>query len=246
MNFSGFGKGNARAVLIDGTEVPVEMRRNARARRMILRLDKTSSAVTVTLPEQCSEAQGLRFARDHAGWIAKRLEERPAAVPFANGVAIPVRGEQHVITHRPETRGTVWIEDGAGEARRLCVAGDTAYLPRRVKDWLKREARGEIKARCAHYADAMGLAYRRVDIRDQTSRWGSCSSSGILSFSWRLILAPVHVLDYVAAHEVAHLQEMNHGPKFWALVEAALPTMKQSRQWLKRHGSGLHLYGAGR
>ncbi len=234
-----------KTITVDGTTLPVKMRRNARARRLIMRLNKAATEVTVTLPPGAGEADALRFAHEHAGWIAKRLTERPASVPFAPGALVPVRDERHVITHRPGARGTVWMEESEAGPPLLCVAGDEAHLARRTRDWLKREARSELRARCAYYGQTMGLTYKRVDLRDQTTRWGSCSSSGVLSFSWRLILAPVHVLDYVAAHEVAHLQEMNHGPRFWKLVEDALPTMNRSRQWLKKNGTNLHVYGAG-
>ncbi len=233
-----------KTVSIDGVVLPVKMRRNARARRLIMRLNKAATEVTLTLPPAISEAAGLQFAQEHADWIRKRLNERPAIVPFIDGAEIPVRGEPHVIAHRPGMRGTVWVEEGEADAPLLCVAGDGAHLARRTREWLKREARSDLKTRCAHYAQAMGLSYSRVDLRDQTTRWGSCSSSGVLSFSWRLVLAPAHVLDYVAAHEVAHLKEMNHSPRFWKLVEDALPTMNRSRKWLKTHGTNLHIYGA--
>lgn len=230
-------------VMIDGEEVPVTLRRNAKAKRIILRLNKTSDGITLTLPKRASEAEALRFAVSQEDWIAERLSARPKPVPFSDGAVIPLRGEKHRIEHLADRRGTVWIEDVAPDLPRLCVAGDEAHLERRIRDWLKRQARADLKERCAHYADVMGLKYKRVDLRDQTSRWGSCSSSGVLSFSWRLILAPAHVLDYVAAHEVAHLKEMNHSKRFWALVEDALPTMNVSRKWLKTHGAGLHVYG---
>lgn len=234
----------AKFITIDGVTLPVKMRRNARARRLIMRLNKAATEVTLTLPPGISEAAALQFATEHSDWVRKRLNERPAIVPFADGEEIPVRGEPHVIAHRPGVRGTVWIEEGEADEPLLCVAGDDAHLARRTREWLKREARSDLKSRCAHYAGVMGLSYTRVDLRDQTTRWGSCSSSGVLSFSWRLVLAPPHVLDYVAAHEVAHLREMNHSPRFWKLVEDALPTMNRSRKWLKAHGTNLHIYGA--
>lgn len=229
---------------VAGTVLKVSFRRNAKARRLILRFDKSGDGLVVTLPPGTQERDGLAFAAKQAGWIARRLEKRPEPVPFTDGATVPVRGARHEIRHRPDRRGTVWVEgDGTG-APLICVAGEDAHLARRVRDWLKREARTELRARSAYYAQVMGLTYKRVDIRDQTSRWGSCSSSGVLSYSWRLILAPVHVLDYVAAHEVAHLKEMNHSARFWTLVEDALPTMQRSRKWLKEHGAGLHRYGA--
>lgn len=232
-----------QTLVINGREVPVAIRRNARARRLILRLNKTADGVIVTVPESAAEADAVRFARTQAGWIEKRLASRPNIVAFEDGAIIPLRGVRHRISHCPGRRGTVWTEPQVDAPAVLYVAGDQEHLARRLRDWLKRQARAELKDRCAHYADVMGLSFRRVDLRDQTSRWGSCSSSAVLSFSWRLILAPPHVLDYVAAHEVAHLKEMNHSPRFWCLVEEAFPKMKESRRWLKQHGAGLHFYG---
>jgi len=228
---------------VGGRAVPVTMKHHATAKRFILRFNKTRDGLIVTVPPGAREREAFLFAQRQHDWISARLESRPALVPFEHGAVIPVRGVHHLIAHCPARRGTAWTEDGDGDLPRLCVAGEETHLSRRVADWLKREARGELRTRCADYADKMGLKYSRVALRDQSSRWGSCSSSGTLSFSWRLILAPLHVLDYVAAHEVAHLKEMNHSPRFWKLVEDAMPEMERSRAWLREHGPGLHLYG---
>ena len=117
-------------------------------------------------------------------------------------------------------------------------------MPRRLLDWLKRQAQADLRLRVDIHAKRLGLAPKRISVRDQTTRWGSCSSTGALSFSWRLILAPPFVLDYLAAHEVAHLEEMNHGPQFWALVARTMPRHDEARDWLHTHGSNLHAYGA--
>jgi len=127
---------------------------------------------------------------------------------------------------------------------RLCVAGAYDHAARRLVDWLKVEARKDITHRVNHHAAALGLAPRRISVRDQATRWGSCSSTGNLSFSWRLIFAPAFVLDYVAAHEVAHLRELNHGPRFWRLVRDLMPEMHKARAWLKQNGAELHRYHA--
>jgi len=116
-------------------------------------------------------------------------------------------------------------------------------LKRRLADWLKREARRDLTLASERYAQAMAVSFHRLAIRDQASRWGSCSSDGSLSYSWRLILAPSFVLDYVAAHEVAHLKHMNHGVRFWRLVLTHCPMAPQARLWLRRHGVTLHRFG---
>ncbi len=127
---------------------------------------------------------------------------------------------------------------------RLCVSGSPSHASRRFTDWLKGEARKDLAARVRVHAQTLNCAPKRISIRDQSTRWGSCSTTGTLSFSWRLIFAPPFVLDYVAAHEVAHLREMNHGPRFWRLVRDAIPDMQRARSWLKMHGAELHRFGA--
>ena len=126
---------------------------------------------------------------------------------------------------------------------RICVAGDAPHVSRRAGDFLKREAKRDLEAACRRYAEAAGVKIKRITVRDQSSRWGSCSTTGVLSFSWRLILAPPFVLDYLAAHEVAHLVEMNHSRRFWRLVERLCPGMQRAKAWLDAHGTDLHRYG---
>lgn len=126
----------------------------------------------------------------------------------------------------------------------LVVRGREEHIGRRLQDWLKRQARADLSTASAHYAKQLGLKFRRLHIRDQATRWGSCTSNGTLSFSWRLVLAPPAILNYVAAHEIAHLEEMNHSAAFWALVEKIYPNMEEARQWLNQHGAELHRYGS--
>jgi predicted metal-dependent hydrolase len=163
-------------------------------------------------------------------------------MPFAPGATIPLRGEPHRIVHRHGMRGTVWTEI-EGDERLLCVAGELPHLARRVGDFLKREARCDLEAAGRKYCAELGVTARRVTVRDQASRWGSCSTGGMLSFSWRLIFAPPYVLDYLAAHEVAHLVEMNHSPRFWRLVGRICPDVQRAKAWLDAHGTDLHRYG---
>ncbi len=139
-------------------------------------------------------------------------------------------------------RGLVRLE-GEDGATILSVAGEPSFLSRRVMDWLKREARRDLQAAVARHTEALGRKHTGLRVGDARSRWGSCTAAGVLTFSWRLVLAPSHVLDYLAAHEVAHLAEMNHGPDFWALVDRLDPRHRAARAWLKQHGAGLHAVG---
>ncbi len=235
-----------RNLEIDGIHVPVILRRNAQARRFILKISVKKREVIITMPSDGSETEAMDFAVSQAHWIKSRIEAQPEIIAFASGVEIPLRNTLHTIDHRPNQRGGVWAHLETDEGLSLpliCVAGDERHLARRVRDWLKKQARHDLSLSVGLHSQHLGLRAKRLTIRDQTTRWGSCSSSGGLSFSWRLIMAPPYVLDYVAAHEVAHLEEMNHGPGFWKLVEQCIPDYKQAQKWLKSNGAKLHIYG---
>jgi len=226
----------------DGAVYRVEVRRHTRARRYTLRVQMASRTVVLTVPPRGSLKEARTFAQRNGGWIAARLNRLPHAMPFADGARVPVRGVMHRIVHRRGTRGTVWTEIG-DDGPLLCVAGDAAHLARRVRDYLKREAKRDVDAASRHYAAALGVTIKRVTVRDQVSRWGSCTGEGVLSYSWRLVLSPPHVLDYLAAHEVAHLIEMNHSRRFWRLVARICPEWQLAKNWLTAHGNALHRYG---
>ncbi|GLK85220.1 M48 family metallopeptidase [Ancylobacter defluvii] len=229
---------------VDGREVVVTLRRDARARRYTLRVRAASRDVVLTMPARGSLKEATAFAERHTGWIAVRLAQLPVIVAFAPGAVVPLRGVPHRIAHRPGARGTVWAETDAEGQALLCVAGEAAHVARRVADFLKREARRDLTEASRRHALALGVTISRITLRDTASRWGSCSSTGGLSYSWRLILAPPEVLDYLAAHEVAHRREMNHGPRFWATVDRLFPRRHEAEAWLKRRGAELHRFGA--
>ncbi|MBL8893340.1 MAG: M48 family metallopeptidase [Rhizobiales bacterium] len=227
-------------IAIDGRQIEVKFKRHNRARRLIVRLDRKGGAVTVTVPPRASRKEALAFVDKSRAWIAARLARQPQAVAFAPGVEIMLRGTLHVITHEPDRRGLVRI---AADPDRIIVPGDVAHLKRRLTDWLKREAKRDLLEASDHHARAIGVTFSKLSVRDQASRWGSCTADGSLSYSWRLVLAPSHVLDYVAVHEVAHLKHMNHGMRFWRLVLAHCPHAGEARSWLRHHGASLHRYG---
>jgi predicted metal-dependent hydrolase len=222
---------------------PVRLRRHRQARRYTLRIDGAVREVVLTMPLRGSLKEARAFAQKHGGWIAARLKRLPTAAPFVPGAVVPVRGVAHRIAHRNGARGTAWTEvDDSGSAL-LCVAGELPHLARRVGAFLKREAQRDLAAASRRHAATLGVAIKRIAVRDQSSRWGSCSNSGVLSYSWRLILAPPFVLDYLAAHEVAHLVELNHSPRFWRLVRQLTADAAPAKAWLDVHGAELHRYG---
>jgi len=218
---------------------PVSIRVNPRARRLLLRIDAASRQVELVLPRGVPAEHGLKFLAAQRGWIAARLLALPVPVPFAEGAIVPVFGVPHRI-RREEDPAAPPVAILGGEIR---VRGDPAHLARRVKDHLVRLAREDLTRRARLCAARIGRPLARVGVRDTKSRWGSCSAKGAISFSWRLVLMPEAVVDYVVAHEVAHLAEMNHGPRFWRLVQSLNPDCAMPRAWLKRHRSRLFSYG---
>lgn len=223
---------------LDGRSLPVRIRRSGRAERLSLRLAVGGDGVVLVLPPGVAVADGLRFAQSRHDWLRRRLAALPPRVPFADGAVVPILGVGHRLRHSPEARRGVWIEGGE-----LNVSGGAEHLPRRVADWLRAQALREAAARAHAAAGRLERQPRRITVRDTTSRWASCTVAGDLAFSWRLVMAPDHVFDYVVAHEVAHLAEMNHGPVFWRLVADLAADLAAARDWLRRHGSSLHRYG---
>jgi len=233
----------SRLLVKHGSQIySIRLRRHRRARRYTLRIHPSDREAILTMPPRGTLAEAKDFAQRHGGWIAARLGRLPKAAPFQPGTIVPVRGIAHRIVHRAGMRGTVWAETRESGERILCVAGEPEHIDRRVHDHLKREARCDLQKAAQAYAQALGVKVKRLSIRDQSSRWGSCTSAGSLSFSWRLILAPGFVLDYVVAHEVAHLREMNHGARFWRLVGEMIADVDKPQLWLNQHGSALHRY----
>jgi predicted metal-dependent hydrolase len=225
------------AALDLGTSVSIRV--SPRARRIGLRVDAAERKVELVLPRGVPASHGLRFLAAKRRWVAARLEALPRPVPFAEGAIVPVLGVPHRITREIDAVAPpVAIADGE-----IRVRGDPMHLPRRVRDFLVGAARVELTRRARHLAARIGCDVARVNVRDTKSRWGSCSGRGNLSFSWRLVFAPELVIHYVVAHEVAHLAEMNHGPRFWRLVESLAPDSAMPRDWLKRHRSRLFSYG---
>lgn len=217
--------------------IAIGVRRSAQARRLSLRISRTDGAVVLTLPHGTPLAEGMAFAADREGWLRRHLADIRADLPVPKrlgyGMTIPLRGVP--VTLVP------------GPVRRPVAEGGTLVLPRgeagigaRVQAYLKATARDALAAAADRHAARLGRGYGRLTLRDTRGRWGSCSSRGDLMFSWRLIMAPDPVLDYVAAHEVAHLVEMNHAPAFWTVVARLCPGYEAPRGWLRTHGSSLH------
>jgi predicted metal-dependent hydrolase len=222
---------------------PVVIRRSSQARRYTLRVKTATREAVLTMPQRGSMATARDFAARHGGWLAARFQKLPEMVDFAIGAMVPLRGTPHRIAHRPGGRGGAWIETGADGVPVIAAAGEASFIARRIRDFLKREARKDIDEAARRHAARLGVSIRRISIKDTVSRWGSCAADGSLSFSWRMILAPPFVLDYLAAHEVAHRVEMNHSTRYWRVVASIFPDYERAEAWLKRHGADLHRWG---
>lgn len=229
----------------DGTKFRVALKRVASARRYTLRVRSATRDIVLTMPVKASLRQAQEFAQNHAEWLAERLARLPQQLLFAPGAKIPLRGVPHVLRHCPEEagrRGPVWLDVMDG-AETICAGGDPAHFERRIADFLRREARRDLETAVRRHAATIGRAPIALSLRDTSSRWGSCSAKGALNFSWRLILAPPFVLDYLAAHETAHLRHHDHSDKFWALTKSLCPETDRAEAWLKTQGVQLHRYG---
>ncbi|MCE3233269.1 MAG: putative metal-dependent hydrolase [Rickettsiaceae bacterium] len=221
----------------DAKRVEVLTRVSTRARRITVRVS-AQSGVELVIPKRVSLKKAMDFLYSKEDWILHKKSLTPEAVPFKDGAEIPIQGKIYTIRHSGELRGITHIE-----GRELIVSGPKNSIERKVQTFLEEMAKKKITARANIEAEKLGVQYSRITIRDTTTRWGSCSASRALSFSWRLIMAPKEVLDYVAAHEIAHIREMNHSKKFWNIVAKLYPNYNKARQWLRDQGSTLYVYG---
>lgn len=224
---------------IDGRAVELNVRLNTRARRVIVKVHPTTGEVMVIAPSKTALDRAVEFAHSEADWIARQLAQVPSRVALIPGARLPFRGLEHIVVKRED--GPVAVD---AERPVIYVSGRQEHAPRRIVDFLKKQAKKDLETAAFEFAARLGLKPRRITVRDTASRWGSCSSTRSLSFSWRLILAPPFVLNYVVAHEVAHLKEMNHGVNFWKIVKELVGDVRRPQAWLRQHGPALHRYAA--
>lgn len=230
-----------RTLHVEGVDVRVK--RSARTHRLILRFSHSRNEIVLTVPDGLDLKAADGFLARNAGWIRERVSSRPEQTGFSPGALIPLRGIPHRIEHRSLKPGvTVDVKDERGEPI-IAVYGTASGVARRVRAFLVAEAQRDFRQAVGRHAAALGAKVRSIRIKDTTSRWGSCTSGGALSFSWRLIMAPAFVLDYLAAHEVAHLREMNHSHRFWKVARELCPRLDEAESWLDRNGKTLHHYG---
>jgi len=234
--------GRTEIETIDGRRVPVKLIVNTRARHVSVRIDPTRREAVATAPSKRHLKHAAQFAAERAGWIAQELARLPRGISLRPGAFVTFRGVDHELASE-RGRGGARIEQAALFPRIVVPAPDPALFEARLLRFFKDRAREELIDRVAHHAVTLGVRPERIQVKELRSRWGSCSSEGVLSFSWRVILAPPFVLDYLAAHETAHLREMNHSRRFWAQVRRCTPDYERGRDWLHEHGGALHAVG---
>ena len=223
-----------------GSPFTVRFRTNERAKRLILRLDPKSGEAVVTAPREKDFSAAKKFVKSRVSWLEAQSARQPDITALEPGTLLPFQGVPHTLKNGTDSTRTALLP---GAPPILNSPGAEVTFEDRIVRFLRLEARRALTEAVDRHAAKLGAQPGKITIRDTRSRWGSCSSKGHLNFSWRLILAPPEILDYVAAHEVAHLIEMNHSNAFWAQVEKAYGNHKPARSWLKRHGGQLHAFG---
>lgn len=227
---------------LTGRKAVVYLLVNARAKRISLRIDLVKQVAFATAPHKRDLPRAAAFAQSRGQWVLDKLTKIPQALPFTPGAMVPVRDMPHQLVHAPHLTGLPrWI----GDEPVIVVPGPLASFSGRIQRALQSAALGDIRKAAARYSTAVGRQAGPIRVKEMKSRWGSCASDGTMSFSWRLIFAPSRVLEYVAAHECAHLIEMNHGPKFWALVDRIYGEPGAERDYLVKEGPRLMRYGRG-
>jgi predicted metal-dependent hydrolase len=224
--------------LPDGRTLPIVVRSSERAARLALRVHPARFAVEIVLPHGTSAKSALRFFESRCGWVIARAAKLPSPVPFEEGAIVPILDHPHRIVRAAPGSPVFRIGQGTIE-----VSGAPEHLARRTQRGLRDTARSILADKTRVLARGLVRQPARISVGDASSRWGSCARSGNIKYSWRLLMAPVSVLDYVVAHEVAHLVELNHSAQFWRLVAELHPEYQRDRSWLMRHGGELHRYG---
>ncbi|MFC7292442.1 M48 family metallopeptidase [Hirschia litorea] len=225
-----------------GQTIEIRLEINPRARRISLKIDSKKREAVAIAPHRKFKKAALDFAQERIDWIRSRLDELPAQQLLTIGSSTPLRGELHLIQTAQQGR-SVYIDD-ASKPFKIMVPGKADLAPAKVIGFYKAAARADLMRHVNKHAKILNVQPASISIKDTKTRWGSCSSKNNLNFSWRLICAPTFVLDYVAAHECAHLLEMNHSPRFWSHVARCIPDVRPAKNWLNANGRSLHAIGS--
>lgn len=217
--------------------IDIKVIRSPRIGKLILRIDSKERLPVLSVPHFCSQRRAVKFVNENMDWILQSLAKLPEIKKFSDGETISLFGQNITISHRPQEKGGVWIENDL-----LCVSGDSQFLHRRIRDYIRRRAKDEFYMRSKKLAEQIGCTLNGVVIKDTKSRWGSCSSLNNINYSWRIALAPNFVIDYLMAHEVSHLLHQDHSESFWKCVAKLCPEWSKGNSWLRRNGKTLYAY----
>jgi hypothetical protein len=224
---------------IEGKSLPLVVRESSKARRITLRIrPETGGEIILTLPFSYSRKQVLKFIESSKPWLAKQVAKSLPRIPFEEGMTLPIFGKHYELRHKSSTSFRSWWGDD-----HLLIHAPIEKFDHFVQKSLHQAAKQFFSERTNTYANQISKSVNRITLKDTRSRWGSCTVDGNISYSWRLIFAPEQVADYICAHEVAHLVELNHSAKFWKIVEEFCPDYKDLRHWLRQHGKTLFQYG---
>jgi len=224
-------------VTIGNRTIPLVIRKSVLAKRISLRMSAAKNSVVLTLPRRSSLATGIQFLNSKSAWVLANTEEN-SVITITDGTTLPILGKPYTIK-RMDGRGISHLNP---ETSQLIVYCLPEFVSRRVKDFLKKLLCEECTKIGREFAHTLGKRITKVVTSKASSRWGTCNANGVLSFNWLLVFAPKAILEYVIAHETAHLKEMNHSPKFWMVVEKLYPDTTLARKWLKNNGHMLHKY----
>lgn len=218
-------------------DFPLQINAAWKNRRLTLRIDSKSRKVVLSMPKICPLGKARQFIQNHLDWIEEHLTQLPPLKDFSDGDKILILGQEILLKHVPDSLRATHLQNGI-----LHVGGDQAFFHRRVKDYIKREAKKDFARRSQILAQKLGCKLENVVLKDTKSRWGSCSGLNNINYNWRIALAPECVIDYLMAHEVAHLKHRDHSPAFWRCVKTLYAGASIGRNWLKTHGSELYMY----
>lgn len=236
-----------RTVRIQGREIPYRIRKSAKATRVSVRIGQ-SSGLELVVPPDIELLNPEQVLRGKASWILRKLDllstpdGKELRLSFSHGSALHFQGREIVLELKDSPEGKASVNVDGGVCRITSRQGDEKTIKQVLLAWYREEAKRIIPIRAAQLASLHGFTYTRVKVRDQRTRWGSCSSRGSLNFNWRLILAPPAVMDYLIVHELAHLREGSHSSRFWGLIAKMCPPYQEAERWIREHGLRLSMY----
>lgn len=215
----------------------IKIVQSASSRKLILHIDSKERIPVLSIPKYCTRKRAVNFINENMDWILETLQKLPERKSFSNGETISLFGQNVTISHQPNARCGVRLDGDT-----LVVSGGAEFLHRRVKDYIRHAAADEFYKLSAPLAAKIGCRINGICIKDTKSRWGSCSTLNNINYNWRIALAPKYVINYLMAHEVAHLKYQNHSPAFWLCVAKLYPDWNKGREWLQKNGRILYTY----